>query len=130
MKQDDKSWKEILNAINKQSQSQLKEHYKKNLQDKVDQPDNTGGNGSSNYPQEEYSKRNDKTIIQMKNAGKEWEEILGAIHKQSVSQLQAHYKANLQERAEQASGGVGGGPQSVGKVSPISNLRAQANHLL
>ena len=114
LKKDKKTWKEIMEAIGKQSQSQLKEHYKKNLQDKVEggggaaKDDNTGGNISSNRPTEEYSKNNNKTIIQMKAAGKEWKDILAAIGKESKSQLQAHWKNNLQQRAEGGQGGAAG----------------------
>jgi hypothetical protein len=120
MKKDGKSWKEIMATINKQSQSQLKEHYKKNLQEKVegagdtDNNGNTGGNGFSNHPTEEYSKANDKTIIQMKLAGKDWKEILAAINKQSKSQLQAHWKNKLQQCAE---GGGGGSSKKSGQAS-------------
>lgn len=120
MKNDGKSWQEILDAIGKQSKSQLQAHYKANLQDKVNQGDNdTGAQNFSAHDKEEYSKNNNKTIIQMKNAGKTWQEILDAIGKQSKSQLQAHYKANLQDRAEQVQqGGSGGadGGSSSGKV--------------
>jgi hypothetical protein len=139
MKKEGKSWKDIMTAIGKQSQSQLKEHYKKNLQWQVDggpppAADGEGGEGGGgggggeggNRPPEEYSKKNDKTIIQMKGAGKEWKEILEAIGKESVSQLKAHWKNVLQPKVEggQQGGSGGGGGKASSSVSLIAGLNA------
>lgn len=124
MKKENKSWKEILEAINKLSRSQLQAHYKKNLQHLVEQSGDAGGNngggGYPNHAKEEYSKKNDKTIIQMKQAGKEWKEILAAIKKESLSQLKAHYKNDLQG---------GGSNSSQVRSADLSATPTEANRV-
>lgn len=45
MKNAEKTWKEILDAIGKESLSQLKDHYKNNLQERAEQAKQGGGGG-------------------------------------------------------------------------------------
>ncbi|ETN36534.1 uncharacterized protein HMPREF1541_08812 [Cyphellophora europaea CBS 101466] len=121
MKNAGKTWGDILSAIKKESQSQLKEHYKNNLKDGNGAADN--GTGGSTHEKETYSKANNKTIIQMKNADKPWDEILKAIDKKSKSQLIEHYKTTLKERAEQAKGNGGDGKKAEAQAYPSGSKK-------
>jgi predicted protein tyrosine phosphatase len=122
MKQEGKSWADILAAINKQSKSQLQAHWKTDLQNgEKTVPEQAG---QSTNDMETYSAKDNKKIINMKEAGKSWAEILEAIGKKSKSQLQAHWKNDLQDQAggmaafaEQAKG------KGDGKVCVISLLQ-------
>jgi hypothetical protein len=100
MKQEGKSWGDILAAINKQSKSQLQAHWKTDLENgEVTVPEQAG---HSTNDLETYHAKDDKKIIGMKQSGKSWGEILEAIGKKSKSQLQAHWKNDLQDQAGDA----------------------------
>jgi len=58
------------------------------------------GNPHSTPEVEEYSQEDDATIVKMKNEKATWLMILDAIGKKSQSQLQAHWRRDLQARAD------------------------------
>lgn len=68
--------------------------------------DNGGGNKGnfSTSDAETYSPADDAKIIEMKEEGKSWKDILEAIGKTSKSQLTNHYKFDLQPKVEQEKG--------------------------
>ena len=69
-----------------------------------DEGNKSGDKDHSTGDEETYTAKDDKKIIELKNDGKTWQEILDAIQKKSKSQLQNHWKNDLQAKAEGGGG--------------------------